>query len=89
MQQSKMQSLAEAGVNVVIGWTTNLIANFAVLPWFGFDITMAQNLIIGTIYTVISLARSYTIRRYFETRIENAATYIAGAAGGREAGSGP
>ena len=63
--QTKLQSFIESWANILVGFGINYIANMLVLPLFGFHITMKDNLIIGVIYTVISLVRSYTIRRYF------------------------
>lgn len=69
--QSKLQSLWEAWVNILIGFSVNFIANMLILPLFGFNITVGDNLIIGVIYTLISLARSYAIRRWFNAAHSN------------------
>ena len=37
-----------------------------VFPLFGLDTTLGQNLAIGAIFTVVSLVRSYLLRRVFE-----------------------
>lgn len=71
--QTRLSSFYEALINVVIGWSINFTANAIVLPLIGFDITVSQNLLIGTIFTVISLVRQYIIRRWFNKRITNAA----------------
>lgn len=65
--QSKMQSLIEAWVNVVIGFGINLIANLIVLPAFGYRVTVGDAFGIGLVFTVISIARSYFIRRWFNS----------------------
>jgi CO/xanthine dehydrogenase FAD-binding subunit len=49
-----------------------------ILPAFGFDITLKDNLIIGALYTVISVARSYVIRRWFNQMLHRAAQRLAG-----------
>jgi hypothetical protein len=71
--QSRKGSLIEAGINVLIGYWINFIANLTILPMFGFNITLSQNLMIGLIFTVISVARSYIVRRYFNALIHKAA----------------
>jgi hypothetical protein len=71
--QSRKGSLIEAGINVLIGYWINFIANLTILPMFGFNITLSQNLLIGLIFTVISVARSYIVRRYFNALIHKAA----------------
>jgi len=65
MSQSRRMSLAEALMNVAIGFGINLLANFLIFPLFGFHITMRDNLLMGIIYTAISIARSYMLRRIF------------------------
>lgn len=77
MNQSRTASLIEACVNVVIGLGINWIANMLILPLFGFNITGTQALNMGLIFTVISIARSYVIRRWFNARLQAAAQKIA------------
>lgn len=79
MTQSRLGSLYEALINVVIGFTINYIANLLVFPLFGFHITLSDNLLMGLIYTVISIARSYAIRRWFNARLQRLAQRLAGA----------
>jgi len=67
--QSKLQSFWEAWVNILIGFSINFLANMLILPLFGFNITVGDNLIIGVIYTLISLARSYAVRRWFNRKV--------------------
>lgn len=78
MTQTRMGSLIEACMNVLIGLVINMVANFVILPMVGFHITLGQNLFIGVLYTVISVARSYAIRRWFNARLHAAAQAIAG-----------
>lgn len=63
--QTKKGSAAEAVANTAVGWTINYTANMLVLPLFGFNVTYIQAFWIGVIFTVISLARSYVLRRWF------------------------
>lgn len=78
MNQSRLSSLIEALFNVAIGLTINLIANALILPLVGFHITLSQNLFIGALYTVISVARSYCVRRWFNAMLHRAARRLAG-----------
>ena len=75
-QQTRRGSLIEALINVVIGFGINFYANMTVLPLFGFHVTAKDGLIIGCIFTVISIARSYAIRRWFNGMIHNAAARL-------------
>lgn len=65
MSQSKRQSLIESCLNVAIGFGVSLAAQVAVFPLFGIRIEMASNIAIGAIFTAISIARSYCVRRIF------------------------
>ena len=69
MSQSRLGSFIEAWVNVLIGFGINFVANLAVLPYFGFDVTPTDAFGIGLVFTVISVARSYCVRRWFNARI--------------------
>ena len=65
MSQTKRGSFTEALVNTGVGWTISYVTNLVVLPWFGFNVTYAQAFYIGVIFTVISVVRSYVMRRVF------------------------
>jgi hypothetical protein len=78
MTQTRLGSLIEACINVLIGFGINFCANLLILPLIGFHISVGQNLFIGLLYTVISVARSYVIRRWFNARLHQAAQALAG-----------
>ena len=63
--QTRKQSAIEAVMNILIGYTVNMLANFAIFPLFGWEISLSDNLLLGAFYTVISLVRSYTLRRVY------------------------
>ena len=65
MSQTKTRSFLESWTNIFIGYTINFTANLIILPLFGFNITIKDNIWLGLIYTAISLTRSYCIRRWF------------------------
>lgn len=65
MSQTKTQSAVESAANVAIGYGVSLVANATILPLFGIAIRLSDNLAIGAIYTIISVARSYCVRRAF------------------------
>ena len=81
INQSSLSSAIEAIMNVIIGLGINIAANFVILPLVGLDITLSQNLFIGVLYTVVSLVRSYAIRRWFNARLHAAAKRMAGERG--------
>lgn len=65
MAQSKSRSWKEAWVNIAIGYSINFIANLVVFPMFGYNISIADNIVIGLVFTVISVVRQYVVRRWF------------------------
>lgn len=78
MMQTRLGSLIESLLNVAIGFTINWTANMMILPLFGFAVTGAQAFGIGVLFTAISIARSYCIRRWFNARLSAAARHLAG-----------
>ncbi|MDZ4341702.1 MAG: hypothetical protein U1E51_04605 [Candidatus Binatia bacterium] len=65
MTQTRLGSFIEAWVNVAIGFGINFAGNLLILPLFGFDVRAGQALGIGFLFTLVSVARSYAIRRWF------------------------
>lgn len=64
--QSRRQSLIEAITNVVVGFALAVIIQIVVFSWFGLQVPLRDNLAIGAIFVIISLVRSYALRRLFE-----------------------
>jgi hypothetical protein len=77
MTQTRLGSFIEAIINVVIGFGINFTANMFIFPLFGFHITPGANLVLGIIYTVISVVRSYAVRRWFNARLHKLASAVA------------
>jgi hypothetical protein len=69
--QSRRMSAVEAVANVAIGYVVAVAANAVVLPLFGLHPTAFDSFAIGALFTAISLARSYVLRRLFN-RIRSA-----------------
>jgi hypothetical protein len=59
-------SLLEAGTNVVVGFALALAAQMLIFPIFGLAVSTRDNLLISVMFTGISLARSFALRRLFE-----------------------
>ena len=66
MKQSRLMSLVESFANVLVGFGVAVATQMAVFPLFGMVVTVAENLLIGLIFTVVSIVRSYALRRGFE-----------------------
>ena len=69
MRQSKKDSLKESTVNIAVGYVVALISQLTVFPFFGINIPLSDNLWIGAWFTLISIIRSYIIRRWFNNKV--------------------
>lgn len=78
MNQTRTASMVESVFNVVIGYGVALASQLAIFPMFGIHLPLSDNLAIGAWFTIISLVRSYVIRRWFNDRLQRAAQKIAG-----------
>ena len=65
MTQSRSQSFVEAAANVAIGWLVALATQAMAFPMLGIQASLSQNMVLGAIFTAVSLARSYALRRMF------------------------
>jgi hypothetical protein len=65
MSQSRRMSFVESCVNVAVGYGVAVAAQVAIFPVFGIRVSLADNLLIGAFFTVVSIARSYALRRAF------------------------
>jgi hypothetical protein len=63
--QSKRNSAFEAVTNVAIGYLVSVLANVMILPLFGYNVTIGDSFAIGLAFTLVSLVRSYLLRRAF------------------------
>jgi len=58
--------MTESFANVAIGYGIAVAAQVVVFPLFGIHIGLGDDLALGLVFTVISLVRSYVLRRVFE-----------------------
>jgi polyferredoxin len=73
VSQSKTTSALETIISVGAGYIISLVLNLYFLPLFVVDISnqiLTTAIIIGSVYTGVSLIRSYCFRRFFEKRAE-------------------
>ena len=63
--QTRRFSFLESLVNVGIGYGVAVLTQVVVFPLFGIRVPLRDNLVIGAVFTVISVVRSYTVRRVF------------------------
>jgi hypothetical protein len=53
MKQSRAMSLVEAVANVVVGYGVAVITQILIFPIFGLHTTLAQNLKLGLVFTIL------------------------------------
>ncbi len=66
MKQSRLMSLVESIANVIVGFGVAVVTQILIFPIFGLHTTLAQNLKMGAVFTIVSIARSFALRRVFE-----------------------
>lgn len=63
--QSKSHSLLEAVAGTAIGFVVALTSQMVIYPAFGMTVSFRTNLALTTVFTAISVVRSYFVRRLF------------------------
>ena len=77
MEQTRLGSLIESVMNILIGYGVALASQIAIFPMFDIHVSLSTNLWIGAWFTAISLVRSYVIRRWFNSKLKAAAQAMA------------
>jgi hypothetical protein len=83
MTQSRTMSLVESLTNVVVGYGIAVVTQVLVFPLFELAVTLTENMVIGVIFTAVSIARSFTLRRVFEAIRMRSANEATAAPSGR------
>ena len=73
--QTRLMSLVESVTNIFVGYAVAVITQLLVFPLFGLAASLSDNLIIGLIFTAVSLGRSYALRRLFN-RLQRRRTFL-------------
>ena len=68
--QTKKQSFIESLTSTTIGIIIGIVLNLTVLPIFGYPVSLSDSLWISVIFTIVSIIRSYIIRRWFNSKEE-------------------
>lgn len=58
-------SILETITNVGVGYALAVLTQLIVFPLYGITTTFNQNAQVGLIFTIVSLIRSYVLRRMF------------------------
>jgi hypothetical protein len=64
--QSPAVSFVEVLANVMAGYVLAMLVQLLVFPVFRLRVSLGESLIIGLVFTVVSMVRSYMLRRMFE-----------------------
>ncbi len=67
MSQTRKGSLIESVVNVAVGYGIGLVLQLIVFAILGVSIPFRANLAISGAFTGLSIVRSYTLRRIFNS----------------------
>lgn len=70
--QARRHSFIESLSNIAIGYVVAVVSQVVIFPVFGIHVPISDNLTIGAWFTVVSVIRSYVIRRWFTKRTETA-----------------
>ena len=66
--QSRLGSLVESLTNVAVGLVISLLSQIVIFGAYGIHLTFGDNVMITVWFTVVSVLRSFAIRRYFNRR---------------------
>ncbi|WP_243032886.1 DUF7220 family protein [Vibrio cincinnatiensis] len=69
--QSKKHSFIESVTNVLVGYWVSVLSQLLIFPLFGVHLRIEENLLISFYFTLISIVRSYSIRRLFNKQSRN------------------
>lgn len=65
MPQTKLWSFIESITNIVVGYSVATLSQYVIFPIFNIHVSFKEHLYIGLWFTLVSLVRSYTLRRIF------------------------
>ena len=71
--QSRWMSLIEAVTNIAVGYGVAVLTQALVFPLFGLSVSLGENIGIGAVFTVVSLIRSFALRRAFNALVARSA----------------
>ena len=65
--QTKKRSLIEAVSNTIIGLGTSFLIQLIIYPALNIPVSIGQNVIITAVFFIVSIIRSYLVRRLFNS----------------------
>ena len=67
MAQTRTMSVVETITNVAIGLVVSFLSQVVIFKYYDIHISLAQNLELTLYFTVVSIIRSYVLRRFFNS----------------------
>lgn len=67
--QSRKDSAIEAFANIAFGMLVAFLAQLIWFPMIGKEFTITDNVLTTCVFTAVSFARTYALRRWFNGRI--------------------
>ena len=78
MNQTKKVSFIEACINTGLGYIiSNAVWLGIIVPYWDIGVRVQDGLLINAIFTIISIVRSYIVRRFFNTYFHRFAEWLA------------
>ena len=66
--QTRLGSLVESLTNVAVGLVISLLSQIVIFGAYGIHLALGDNVMITVWFTVVSVLRSFAIRRFFNRR---------------------
>lgn len=63
--QSRSTSFFETLTGTVLGFILSVAVQRALFPALGHDFAFSENMVVASVFTVVSILRGYTVRRVF------------------------
>lgn len=63
--QSPRASAIESAFGTATGFLLSIWVQRLLFPAMGHDLALAENMLVATVFTTVSLLRGYTVRRFF------------------------
>jgi hypothetical protein len=66
--QSKYHSIEETAVSYIFGFVLAILSQLIIFPFYGLKVSLSDNLQITGWFTIVSLVRTYIVRRIYNYR---------------------
>ena len=76
MNQTRLESLVESVLNALIGYLTAIGFQMMIFPVFDIHVSAGTNFKLAAAFTVLSIARTYVIRRWCNIWLRHVVTKV-------------